>query len=156
MKSARQRRIVQILRRDIVTSQDALVRLLRESGHPATQATVSRDLEELGAVKVRRNGKVAYSVPNDVPRPQNTEALRRLVADSMAAIESSGNIVLVKTPPGRAGMVALAIDRADIEGVAGTVAGDDTFIVIVKQGVPARRVERRLRSLSGMLPEASP
>jgi len=158
MKSARQRRIIQLVRERPVTSQNQMVKLLRASGCPATQATVSRDLDDLGAVKVRRDGKVAYALPSETPAAPVGDALRRMLSESVIGLESTGNLVLVRTPPGHAGMVAGAMDRAAIEGVAGTVAGDDTVLVVCKQGVLPRRVERRFRSMVGAIPglEARP
>lgn len=156
MKSARQRRIIQLVRERPVTSQDQMVKLLRSSGCPATQATVSRDLDELGAVKVRRDGKVAYALPSETPQAPVGDALRRMLSESVIGLESTGNLLLVRTPPGHAGMVAGAMDRAGIEGVAGTIAGDDTILVVCRQGVLPRRVERRLRSMVGAIPGLEP
>ncbi len=152
MKAQRQRRIVQLIRQQPVTSQTQLVKMLRDSGFPATQATVSRDLEELGAVKVRAGGAMAYSIPSDQQSLPTEEQLRSMLVTSVLNIESSANIVILKTPPGHAGMVAAAIDRSDMEGIAGTVAGDDTIMAVCRQGVLARRVERRLRELAQMIP----
>lgn len=151
MKAQRQRRIVQLIRQQPVTSQNQLVKLLRSAGLPATQATVSRDLDELGAVKVRREGKVAYALPSENVQAPVGDALRRILTESVLEIESSGNLLVINTPPGQAGMVGLAIDRAEIDGVAGTIAGDDTLLVVCKQGVLARRVERKLRALAEMI-----
>ncbi|MGH9194272.1 MAG: arginine repressor [Acidimicrobiia bacterium] len=148
----RHRRIVQLIKEQPITNQAQLVKLLRSLGVPATQATVSRDLEELGAVKVRKDGKVSYALPTEARSAPLGDALRLILAESVLDLESSGNLVLVKTPPGHAGMVASAIDRGGLEGIAGTVAGDDTIIVVCKQGVIPRRVEKRLRDLAGMLP----
>jgi len=152
MKAVRQRRIVQLIRDKPVTSQDQIVKWLRGSGYPATQATVSRDLDELGAVKVKREGKVAYALPGDVATAPVGDALRRILSESIQGLEWSGNLLLIKTQPGHAGMVAGALDRRSIEGVAGTVAGDDTVLLVCKQGVPPRRVERRLRSVVDSIP----
>jgi transcriptional regulator of arginine metabolism len=151
MKAGRQRRIVQLIRRQPVTSQNQLVKLLRSAGLPATQATVSRDLDELGAVKVRREGKVAYALPSEEVRAPVGDSLRRVLSESVLELESTGNLLVVKTPPGHAHMVASAIDRSEIDGVAGTVAGDDTILVVCKQGVLPRRVERKLRQLAEMI-----
>lgn len=145
LKGQRQRRIIQLIRQQPVTSQNQLVKLLRAAGHASTQATVSRDLDELGAVKVRRNGKVAYAMPSDDAPVPKGDALRRILTEFVLEMESTGNIVVIKTPPGHAGMVASALDRAAIEGIAGTVAGDDTIFVACKQGVLSRRVDRRLK-----------
>jgi transcriptional regulator of arginine metabolism len=153
-KAERQRRIARLLAERTVTSQKELVGLLASTGQPATQATVSRDLEELGAYKMRRNGHVVYAlpagtVPGSVPGPGG-DSLRRLLADSVGDVETSGNLIIVHTPPGFAGMVASAIDRAGMDGVAGTVAGDDTILVVCRQDVPARTVELGLRRLAGL------
>jgi transcriptional regulator of arginine metabolism len=148
---ARRRRIAQLIRAKPVTSQGQLVKMLKASGYPATQATVSRDLEEIGAVKVRRGGKVAYSLPDDAPSAPAGDALRRILTESVVGLESSGNLLVVKTPPGHAQVVASAIDRGGIQGIAGTVGGDDTVMVVCKQGAPARGVERRLRALAQMV-----
>jgi transcriptional regulator of arginine metabolism len=137
-----------------VTSQTQLVKMLRGSGFPVTQATVSRDLDELGAVKVRRDGKVVYSLPSESVAVPAGDAVSRMFSESVLGLESTGNLVVVKSPPGHAGMVAGAMDRLEIEGVAGTIAGDDTILVVCKQGVMARKVERRLRAMVESLPGA--
>lgn len=152
MKAGRQRRIVGVLKEMPVTSQSQLVKLLRGSGYPVTQATVSRDLDELGAVKVRRDGRVVYSLPTESPTLPAGDALGRMFGESVLDLESTGNMVVVKTPPGHAGMVGGALDRMAIEGVAGTVAGDDTILVICKASVLPRKVERRIRSVIEALP----
>jgi transcriptional regulator of arginine metabolism len=152
MKAGRQRRIVGLIRETQVTSQNQLVKMLQGAGYPATQATVSRDLDELGAVKVRRGGKVAYVLPAESGLLPLGDALKRLLSESVLSLESSGNLVVVKTPPGHAGMVGGALDRIGLEGIAGSVAGDDTVLVICKTGVLPRRVERRIRSMVESLP----
>jgi transcriptional regulator of arginine metabolism len=152
MKANRQRRIVGLIRSTSVTSQNQLVQLLRKAGYPATQATVSRDLDELGAVKVRRNGKVAYALPAESSSLPVGDAVKRMLSDSVLDVESSGNLVVVKTPPGHAGMVGGAFDRIGLEGVAGSVAGDDTVLLVCRSGVLPRRVERRIRSMVESLP----
>lgn len=152
MKAGRQRRIVGLIRQMPVTSQTQLVKMLRASGFPVTQATVSRDLDELGAVKVRRDGKVVYSLPSESPAVPAGDAVSRMFSESVLGLESSGPLVVVKTPPGHAGMVGGALDRLGIEGVAGTVAGDDTILVVCRQGVDPRKVERRLRRMVESLP----
>ena len=160
LKAERQRRIARLLEERRVTSQNELVGLLAALGQPATQATVSRDLEELGAVKVRRNGRVVYALPSESavgpPGASPGDALRRLLAGSVGGTEASGNLVVVHTPPGHAGMVASAIDRARVEGVSGTIAGDDTILVVCRQDAPAESVELTLRRLAGLLPNGSP
>lgn len=153
LQQERRRAIARLLDERDIGSQHELVGLLAAAGLPATQATVSRDLDEMGAVKLRRNGRVVYALagapPGSLPGPGG-DALRRLLADSVGDLESSGNLVVVHTPPGFAAMVASAIDRAGVEGIAGTVAGDDTILVVCRQQVPARQVEERLRETAGL------
>lgn len=151
MKAVRQKRIAQLIRSRSVTSQEQLVKMLHSEGLDATQATVSRDLEELGAVKVRMGGKIVYSLDPDAI-PAQPDSLKRTLNAYVDQIESSANLVVLKTPPGHAGVVASALDRAMIEGIAGTVAGDDTILVVCSQGVLGRRVEKKLRGMIESLP----
>jgi transcriptional regulator of arginine metabolism len=147
MKVERQRRIVQILRRRAVSSQEELAALLRRNGERVTQATLSRDLEELGAIKVRENGDVVYRLPEE---PSSTdEWLRRMLHEFAVEVESSGNLVVVKTPPGGAQAVARALDAVSLKDVIGTVAGDDTIILVCREGVRGQTVARKLRSMAG-------
>jgi transcriptional regulator of arginine metabolism len=151
VKAQRQRRIVQLLRHRRVSSQEELARLLRRNGEQVTQATLSRDLEELGAVKLRENGGVVYRMPEEPP--SNEERLRHIMQEFALDVEPSGNLVLVKTPPAGAGAVARAIDTAGLREIAGTIAGDDTVMVVCREGVAGSRVARTLRTLAGQFAE---
>lgn len=151
-KAQRQHRIAQLLEQHQVTSQLQLVDLLSAAGIEATQATVSRDLEEMGAVKVRvQGGDSVYAVP-ELPRDHHApeEHLRRVLGDWVVDVQRSGNIVLVRTPPGSAHVVASALDRAAPAEILGTVAGDDTVIVIAAEEDGGPRVQRRLIDLAGL------
>lgn len=152
MKAARQRRITQLIERQPVTSQNQLVKLLRAAGYDATQATVSRDLEDLGAIKVRRDGKVAYALAGQASQATGGGSLRKSFMESVLDLKIGGQVLVIKTPPGHAGMVASALDRTGTAGIEGTVAGDDTILVVLGQGVAASRVERKLRALIETLP----
>jgi transcriptional regulator of arginine metabolism len=155
VKEGRQRRIVRLLQERPVGSQNELAVLLRAAGYRATQATVSRDLEELGVVKVRRDGHIVYELASQVPGVNPVDLLGRTLAVSVLGLETSGNLIVVRTPPGHAQMVALAIDQSALDGIAGTVAGDDTILVVVRQGNRAPDIQRRLRSLAGLPPEGA-
>lgn len=128
-KAQRQRLIGDWLREGQVGSQEELVARLARSGIAATQATVSRDLDELGAVKLRRDGTIRYALPAQLSSAQATEMLDRLLADWVTDIIDANGLVVVKTPPGSANLVANALDAASIDGVAGTIAGDDTIFI---------------------------
>ena len=118
-KAQRQHRIVKLLEQHTVTSQTQLVDLLGQDGVHATQATVSRDLEDLGAVKVRTaGGETAYAIPEFAPeRIAPLEQLKRVLSEWVADIQVSDPIVVVRTPPGCAHVVASALDRSALQGL---------------------------------------
>lgn len=156
-KPQRQHRIRRLLEQHIVTSQALLVELLAAEGVAATQATVSRDLEDLGAVKVRVfGGEVAYAVP-ELPSAQLApqEHLRRVLGEWVVEVAPSGNLVLLRTPPGSAHVVASALDRSGLDGVLGTVAGDDTLLVVVAEGRSGTSMAHELAQLAGLSGEGT-
>ena len=151
-KTQRQHRIEALLEARSVTSQGLLVELLAEEGIEATQATVSRDLDELGAVKVRLGGgEPVYAIPEQ-PQERVTpeDHLRRVFGDWVVQVEHSGNIAVVRTPPGSAHVVASALDRSGERDVVGTVAGDDTLFVVAREEVGGRKLAERLRELASL------
>jgi len=151
-KTQRQHRIARLLEDHVVASQARLVELLSADGVVATQATVSRDLEELGAVKVRvAGGDTVYAIP-ELPRDQRApeEHLRRVLGDWVVEVAHSANLVVLRTPPGSAHVVGSALDRAGVDGVIGTVAGDDTVLVVAKEGAAGVKLAKRLSSLAGL------
>ena len=148
-KQQRQRLIAAWLRQHRIGSQEELVARLDLAGVPATQATVSRDLDELGAVRVRRDGEMHYRLP-DQPESGDTGRLDRLLADWVSDIIPAGNLVVLKTPPGSANLVANALDAAGLDEVAGTIAGDDTiFLALVDGAVPGAVAEGLRRRRDG-------
>jgi transcriptional regulator of arginine metabolism len=151
-KTQRQHRIARLLETQGVTSQGQVVDLLAEEGVLATQATVSRDLEELGAVKVRvPGGETVYAIPEQPKdRVAPEEHLKRAFSEWVVEVSHSGNIVVLRTPPGSAHVVASALDRSGLSGVLGTVAGDDTLFVLVSERTEARSVARKLSALAGL------
>jgi transcriptional regulator of arginine metabolism len=151
-KAQRQHRLARILAGQSVTSQGHLVELLAEAGITATQATVSRDLGDLGAVKVRLpGGESVYAIPEHPADQLAPEShLRRVMGEWVADVEHSGNIVVLRTPPGSAHVVASAIDRSGHDGILGTVAGDDTLLVVAAEGTTGKRLAATLRSLAGI------
>ncbi len=135
-KAQRQHRIVKLLAEQAVGNQAHLVELLAKEGLAVTQATVSRDLEELGAIKVRvPGGATAYAIP-ELPTEQLApqDHLRRVLGEWLADVTRSGDLVVVRTPPGSAHVVASALDRSGIDHLIGTVAGDDTLLAIAAEG----------------------
>jgi len=149
VKTQRQQAIARLIRRRVVTSQHEIASMLREKGLRATQATISRDLEELGAFKARlADGRVAYRLPDEPAG--GSDHLRRMLIEFRSDISASGNLVVVKTPPGGAQPVARAIDTAGLADTIGTLAGDDTILIVCREGIAGRTVARRLERLTGV------
>jgi transcriptional regulator of arginine metabolism len=151
-KPQRQHRIARLLETSAVTSQGQLVDLLAADGVVATQATVSRDLEDLGAIKVRvAGGETVYAIP-ELPAEQRApeEHLRRVFGDWVVEVAHSANLVVLRTPPGSAHVVGSALDRSNLPDVLGTVAGDDTLIVVAAEAAGGAAVARRLSDLAGL------
>ena len=150
-KTQRQHRIGLLLERNAVSTQEQLVELLSTDGVDATQATVSRDLEELGAIKVRiAGGEAVYALP-ELPSKQVAPVghLRRVLGDWVVELSWSHNIVVLRTPPGSAHVVGSALDRSGFAGIVGTVAGDDTVLVVAAEEVGGRELADRLREVAG-------
>ncbi len=151
-KRSRQHLVVRLLADAPVTSQSQLVELLADHEIEATQATVSRDLDELGAIKVRvPGGALVYAIPEH-PNEQlaPTDHLRRVLGEWLGEVTSSGNIVIARTPPGSAHVVGSALDRAALGEVAGTVAGDDTVFIVATEGTTGAELADTLRDLAGL------
>jgi len=158
-KTSRQQRIIDLLERGEVSSQAQLADLLAEQGIEVTQATLSRDLVELRADKVRgSSGALVYRVPPEGPdvrpgrAPLTSEhlgaRLPRLAEDLLVSAEASGNLVVVRTPPGAAQFFASAVDRSVIPDVLGTIAGDDTIMLITRSVDGGARLADRLLELA--------
>lgn len=150
-KAQRQHLIRELLASREIGSQAQLVALLGEHAVDVTQATVSRDLDELGVAKMRTAGRTVYAVPEtDAPETLPTNTLRRVFGDWVLAVESSQNIVVLRTPPGSAHVVAAAIDRSDLDGVIGTVAGDDTLLIVAAEALGGAVVADHCRELADL------
>ena len=148
-KAARHGRITALIRDHLIRSQTELAELLAAGGIDVTQATLSRDLEELGALKLRGvdGGAAVYRIPEDGgPRPMvgGTSRLARLLGELLLSYEGSGNLAVLRTPPGAAHYLASAIDRASLAEVVGTIAGDDTILVVAREGLTGADVGRTL------------
>lgn len=157
-RTARHSRIVEIIATETVHSQADLAARLAQEGVEVTQATLSRDLVELGAEKVRRGRRLVYAVPVEGgERPLQSggserEApdgrLRRFAAELLVDAEANGDLVVLRTPPGAASLLASAIDHAQYPQVLGTIAGDDTILVMVRSGHHGTDLAEHLLALS--------
>ena len=149
-RTRRQKTIADLLRSEPVASQEEVTARLRAQGLEVTQATVSRDLDQLGAVKVKRGGVLRYALPEQIGDNDWAAArLQRIFAEWVQSVEAAGNLIVLKTPPGSAHLVGLAIDQARLDEVAGTICGDDTLFVALKDGVVPAAIADRLRQMSG-------
>jgi transcriptional regulator of arginine metabolism len=155
-RAARQGRIVELVSQRAVRSQSELAKLLAAEGIETTQATLSRDLDELGAVKLRGadGGAPVYVIPEDGSPVRGVEGglsrLTRLLGELLVSADSSGNIAVLRTPPGAAHFLASALDRAALHDVAGTIAGDDTIFVVAREPLSgAERAERFMGLAAG-------
>jgi len=151
-KVQRQQSISKLIVKYAVTNQPQLVDLLAAEGIAATQATVSRDLEDLGAVKVRvPGGDTVYAIPEFEPaRLAPEDQLRRVLGEWVAEVKRSGNLVILRTPPGCAHVVASALDRSGMDGLLGTVAGDDTLLCVAEESMGGEALAARLRDVAGL------
>src|SRR5919199_1575798 len=142
----RHRAIVHLLKERGACGPQEIAAWLTENGFEVTQGNLARDLEQVGAVKVRREGELAYRLPDGSgARNQATERLQRIFAEWVQAVETSGNLIVVRTPPGSAHMVGLAVDQAKFPEVVGTIAGDDALFVAIRDGLPSEPLALRLR-----------
>lgn len=148
MKLTRHRKIQEIIESREVETQDELAAALKELGIEVTQATVSRDIKEMLLVKIPcGNGRYRYAFPQEKVAIQADNRLKRVFHNVVERVDYSGNIVVVKSEPGSAGAVGHALDAVDYDDVLGTVAGDDTVMVIVRPPEAAEQVTERLRKL---------
>ncbi|HEY6422122.1 MAG TPA: arginine repressor [Pseudonocardiaceae bacterium] len=153
-RAGRQARIIDLVWRRSVRSQSELVALLAAEGISVTQATLSRDLDELGAVKLRGvdGGAPVYVIPEDGSPVRAVEGgtarLARLLSELLVSADASASLAVLRTPPGAAHFVAGALDRAALTEVVGTVAGDDTILAVAREPVTGAQLAARIMALA--------
>ena len=147
-KSKRQQTILSLVSRERLASQDAIRERLATLGMPATQSTISRDVEELGLARMHDQGGTRYVVPGEAVGAAPTSLLRHALQEfALSFTRGAGQLLVVRTPPGAAAALGEAIDRSALALVAGTIAGDNTILVVPREGSTARSVERALTSI---------
>ena len=151
MKQARQRAIRDLVDQRPIRTQQELAAALRERGFRTTQATISRDVAELGLIKRGREGIQAYALPPRLVEAETSgeDRLRKLVSDLPVEVREAGLLVILRTLPGSAHAIAAALDRARWPEVAGSIAGDDTVFVACPDRTALRRVTARVRDYAG-------
>lgn len=149
MKIRRQMKILEIIEREPIATQEDLAEKLREAGFEVTQATVSRDIKELSLLKVPAGeSNYRYGAPREARRVNNHERLRRIFSDTVLSIEHSENLIVIKTLPGNAMALASVLDAGNWSEIIGTVGGDDTILVVVK---PKEAVDKVIKQLEELL-----
>lgn len=151
-KTQRQHRISELIEREVISTAAQIVTRLQADGISATQATVTRDLQELGSIKVRDEHGSRRIVITTTPKMSSAplDHLRRMMGEWVVSVEHSGNLVVIRTPPGCAHVVASALDRSALDGVLGSVAGDDTILVIASEGRRGDSLVVEFRGLAGI------
>lgn len=151
MKNARQQKILEIIEKYDIDTQEALINRLAEEGYIVTQTTASRDIRQLNLVKgIGANGNYKYIVPRvAMAKEQRAPVLNSSMTDAVIRVEAAGHIVVVKTYSGMANAVAVCFDSLHRDDIVGSVAGDDTILLVVKTSEGALRLERELRDMFG-------
>ena len=151
-KTQRQHRINELIEREVISTAAQLVTRLQAEGITATQATVTRDLQELGTIKVRDEHGSRRIVVASSPKVSSPplDHLRRMMGEWGVSVDSSANLVVLRTPPGCAHVVASALDRSALEGVLGSVASDDTLLVIASDEHGGAAIAASFRELAGL------
>ncbi len=149
MKNARQQKILELIEKYDIDTQDTLIKRLREVGYNVTQTTVSRDIRQLNLVKgVTAMGTYKYVAP-EISRANNVPVLNSAITDSVVKIEAAGNIVVVKTFSGMANAIAVCVDSLHHDDIVGSVAGDDTILLVIKDENAASALADELKTTFG-------
>jgi transcriptional regulator of arginine metabolism len=143
LKERRQRAIAELIRANALANQEQLAERLAALGFAATQATISRDLEQVGAIKVRRDGHLSYALRDEVRSAPNPR-LAAVFRDWVRSIEPASNLLVIKTPPGSAHLVGVALDSSNLPEIVGTICGDDTAFVACRSADEAQALAAKL------------
>ncbi len=150
LKVQRQQAIAELIRSKSLASQEELAEQLAALGYAVTQATISRDLEQIGALKVRRGGALSYALPEQVNAPP-APRLSIVFREWVRSIDLAANLVVIKTPPGSAHLVGVVLDATPFEEIVGTICGDDTIFVACRGAGDAEALATRLRATAAGL-----
>lgn len=150
MKTWRHKKILEAIKEQEISTQEELVEALQKAGFSVTQATISRDIKELGLVKVPgKSGVSRYTVPGEPLNPRNEDRMKRLFKDAVISMDSSENLIIIKTLPGEAQGVASTVDNAGWPEIIGTVGGDDTILVVIKPKKMTHTILKKFVALTG-------
>lgn len=147
MKASRQIRILELIKNKSIQTQEELANALKNEGYDVTQATVSRDIKELNLIKtISADGSYRYSVVSGVKQDQQ-DRLHKIFASTVLKVQSANNIIVLKTMQGSANTVAVVIDSLNNDDILGSVAGDDTVIIIVRSNEKVTSIENLIKDL---------
>lgn len=144
LKERRQRAIADLIRENALSSQEELAERLGSLGFAVTQATISRDLEQMGAIKVRRDGHLTYAFPESSPN-RASPRLAAVFRDWVRSVETAASLVVIKTPPGSAHLVGVVLDQSELPEVVGTICGDDAIFIACRNPAEAEELSFKLR-----------
>lgn len=148
LKDRRQRAMADLIREHALANQEEVAARLSALGFEVTQATVSRDLDQIGALKVRRNGRIGYALPDQLNGNATPSRLAGVLRDWVRSIDVAATIVVLKTPPGSAHLVGVALDEAAPEEMVGNICGDDTIFAACRSIEDAEALTAKLKGLS--------
>ncbi len=149
MKSKRQEALLEIIRRERIDTQEELTNALRAAGFSVTQATVSRDIKELRLIKtLGEDGRYHYAAVRSAASEEVSSRLQTLFRDAVRTVDHACNMVVVKCLAGTAGAVCAAVDSMELPSIVGTLAGDDTIMIVVRSEADAVRISRTLKDLT--------
>ena len=143
LKERRQRAIADLIRSSAPSNQEELADRLTSLGFTVTQATVSRDLEQIGAIKVRRDGHLSYAL-SEAAREAFSPRLAAVFRDWVRSVEPAANLVVIRTPPGSAHLVGVALDSSELPEIVGTICGDDTIFIACRSAADAGSLSAKL------------
>lgn len=150
MKARRQMKVQQIITKEVIHTQEDLADKLRAAGFDVTQATVSRDIKEMGLIKVPSAGdEYRYAVPTEAHPTNLQDRLKRLLRETVVSINDTESLIVIHTIPGNAHALAAVMDNSNWEEVIGTVAGDDTILLVIKPKEAVQSVLERISTLLG-------
>ncbi|WP_425807812.1 arginine repressor [Desulfitobacterium sp. Sab5] len=150
MKARRQMKIQEIITKEAIHTQEELAEHLREEGYDVTQATVSRDIKEMGLIKVPTpDDDYRYAIPGSAQTVNSLERLKRRMQETVVTVNDSENLIVIRTIPGNAQALADLIDKGNWKEIIGTVAGDDTILLVIKPLSAVAEVRKRIADIMG-------
>ena len=148
LKERRQRAMADLIREQVLANQEEVAARLSALGFEVTQATVSRDLDQIGALKARRNGRIGYALPDQLTGAATPSRLASVLRDWVRSVDIAATIVVLKTPPGSAHLVGVALDEAGLPELVGSICGDDTIFAACRSPADAAKAASKLKALA--------